>query len=99
MGRLLKLITRGLQVLAGLFVGDGCLALVLAGWIGVFALASPRVPIGQRWGAFTLTAGCCLAFVVSVVRSARQNHVAVRREGTPVSDPKLKGSFENERIG
>lgn len=88
MGRLMKLITRGLQVLAGLFVGDGCLALALAGWVGVFALASARVPIGQRWGAFTLTAGCCAAFVLSVMRTARQNHAAVRRQGARVNDLK-----------
>jgi hypothetical protein len=73
----MKRIRSSLQAGIGLFVGDGSLALALAGWVAVSALILPRVPIGRTWGALMLTAGCCVVFVVNVTRGARQNRPVV----------------------
>ena len=69
----MKRIRTVVQAFIGLFVGDGSLALGLAGWVVVSALVLPRSPMGSMWGALVLAAGCCVIFVVSVIRSVRQN--------------------------
>jgi hypothetical protein len=69
----MNLIVRAFKQLVGLFVEDGTLALLLIIWVGIAALALPRVPINSSWDAVILFAGCVAILVENVARAGRRD--------------------------
>jgi hypothetical protein len=68
----MNLIVAAFKQLIGLFVEDGTLALFLIIWVGIAALALPRVPINSSWDGVILFAGCVAILIENVVRAGRR---------------------------
>jgi hypothetical protein len=68
----MNLIVTAFKQLIGLFVEDGTLALLLIIWVGIAALALPRMPIDSAWDGVILFAGCVAILIENVVRAARR---------------------------
>jgi hypothetical protein len=68
----MNLIVTAFKQLIGLFVEDGTLAILLIVWVGIAALALPRVPINSSWDGVILFAGCVAILIENVIRAGRR---------------------------